>query len=159
MLQLLLDFGSFYLREQLAPLDMRANVEIPTLKVATGSRIDRRIAECLGIARQDDLLCGSAFPRKNHSDRGNGGFFGSLFESRFGCSSRMDAGVNQERKCSERGCSDKDCGSAPGSGERMRTLRIRLHGLLFDRFWVGDGLHIFLARCHWFSFNSRCNWL
>src|ERR1700733_973325 len=66
LLQLLVDFGSFDLREQLAFLDMRADVEIPALEIATGSRINRSVAECLCVAGQYYFLSGGAFSRKNH---------------------------------------------------------------------------------------------
>ncbi len=110
LLQLLVDFGSFNLREQLALLDMRANVEIPALQIATGSRIDWRVTECLRVAGQNNFLGGGTLPRKDHRDGGNGRVFRSLLEPRFGCCSRMDAGVNQESKSNERSCRDKDCG-------------------------------------------------
>src|SRR5258708_9591020 len=64
--QLLVNFGSFDLRQQLAFLDMSANVEIPAVEIATGSRIDRRVTECLGVSGQNYFLCGGTFPRKNH---------------------------------------------------------------------------------------------
>ena len=100
LLQLLVDFGSFNLGEQLAFLHMRANVEIPALEITTGSRIDRCVAERLRVAGKDNFLGGSTFPRKDHGDGGNGCFFGSFLEPRFGCCSRMDAGVNQESESS-----------------------------------------------------------
>ena len=40
----------------------------------------------------------------------------------------------------------------------LGTVRTRFHGLCFARFWFGAGRHIFLARCHSFSFNSRLHW-
>jgi hypothetical protein len=44
----------------------------------------------------------------------------------------MDAGINQESKCSERGRGDKDCDSA--SRARVKSIGTRLHALRFDRF-------------------------
>ncbi len=108
LLQLLVDFGSFDLREQLAFLNMRANIEIPALEITTGSRIDRCVAECLRIAGQDNFLRRGAFLRKDHGDGGNGRLFRSLFEPRFCCCARMDAGVNHQTESSKRGCRDKD---------------------------------------------------
>src|SRR6202030_164444 len=154
LLELSVDFGGFDLREQLSSLDMRANVKIPALEITTGSRIDRCIAECLRIAGQDDFLCWGSFLRKNHGHGWNRGLFGSLFESRFGCYSRMDAGVNHESESSEHGRGEKDCGSALGYQARVKPIGIRLHGLRFDHFWFAGGCHILIARCHWFSFNS-----
>src|SRR5260370_10040995 len=121
MQQLVVDFGSFDLREQLAFLDMGANVEIPALEIATGSRIDGRITECLGVSGQDYFLRGGTFARKNPGHGGNRGFFCSLFESRLGRCARMDAGVNQESKSSDRG-GDKDCDSATVSRASMKSV-------------------------------------
>src|SRR6266851_2337075 len=70
----------------------------------------------------------------------------------------MDAGVNQESKCSERGGGCKDCGSVPGSQARVKFIGTLLRGLRFDRRWFGSCHHIFLAQCHWFSFSSCRNW-
>src|ERR1700739_2003875 len=66
--QLLVDFRSFYLRKQLALLDMRANIEVPAPEIAAGSRIDWRIAECLRVAGQDYFLRGCALLRKDYVD-------------------------------------------------------------------------------------------
>ena len=134
--QLLVDFGSFDLREQLAFLDMRANVEIPALEITTGSRIDRRVAECLRITGQDNFLRGGAFSRKDHGDGGNRGFLRSLRQPRFGRRARMDTGVNHESENGERGRRDKDCGSAPGSGAGAKSIRTRLHALQLRSFLV-----------------------
>src|SRR2546422_335392 len=98
---------------------MRADVEIPPFEIATGSSIDRCVAEWLRIAGQHDFWGGSALLRKDHRDGGNGGFFRSLFESRFGCRSRMDTGVKQESEGRQRSRHKNKCGSTIGS--RLRS--------------------------------------
>src|SRR5260370_17287793 len=70
----------------------------------------------------------------------------------------MDARVNYESQSSERGSGDKDCGLTPESGARVESLRTRLNGWHIDCFWFAGGRHIFLARCHSFSFSSCWNW-
>src|SRR5260370_27212302 len=45
-------------------------VEIPMFEVAIGSRIDRCVAECPRITRQDNFLCGGAFAGKDYRDCG-----------------------------------------------------------------------------------------
>src|SRR5216683_3209277 len=120
--QLLVDFGSFDLREQLAFLDMRANVEIPTLEITAGSCKERSVAECLRIAGQDNFLRGSAFLRTNHGDSGNSGFLCSFHQPRFGSHSRMDAGVNQESEGSEDGYRDQDCCLTSDSRARTKSI-------------------------------------
>src|SRR5260370_40629216 len=118
---------------------MRANVEIPALEIAAGSRVDRRVTKCLSVAGQDNFLCGGTFFRKDHGHGWNGSFFRSLLQTRFGCRSRMNAGVNQESKSSERGCPDKDCGSVAEAGASVKSIGSRVHWLSRDRLWLGSG--------------------
>ncbi len=56
LIQLLINFRGFDLRQQLTLLDVGADVYIPMLEIAIGTGIDGRVVECLRVARQHDLL-------------------------------------------------------------------------------------------------------
>ncbi len=56
LIQLLIDFRGFDLRQQLTLLDVGADVYIPMLEIAIGTGIDRGVVECLRVSRQHDLL-------------------------------------------------------------------------------------------------------
>ena len=59
LLQLLIDFRSVNLSEQLSGLDARADIRAPALEVAVRPRIDRRVDVRLHVAGENDLLLGA----------------------------------------------------------------------------------------------------
>ncbi len=73
LLKLLVGFGSFDLGEQVAFVDVRADIGIPLLQIAVGARIDRRVDQRLRVSRQHQLLGRSrhfGMRDRNREDRG-----------------------------------------------------------------------------------------
>ena len=99
--QLLIDLRCFYLGQQLAFPDMRADIEAPSLEITAGARVDRRIGECLGVARQCDFLIGSTGLRMNHIHARNGRFQGRAGE-------RLLGQCATGKPCNDRSTHDED---------------------------------------------------
>ncbi len=102
LVELLVDLRRVDLRQQVAFPNVSANIEVPGLEIAAGPRGDRRIRECLGVARQHDFLIRGTDLRMNDRDARNGGFQGRASEFLFGIDAIDDVCVDDSTHGNDR---------------------------------------------------------
>ena len=71
LIELLIHFWRFDVREQLAGIHASADVHIPLLQISIRARVDRGIRESLDVAGKNDFRLRRAKLRMNHGNSGN----------------------------------------------------------------------------------------
>jgi hypothetical protein len=94
------EIGGVDVREQLAFLDVCAEIEMPGLEVTVHARVNRRLIPGLDVAGQGDLLSGNALLRGNGRDDGHRQFPRPLRHLALLVPARRDAG-NGDAGCDE----------------------------------------------------------
>src|SRR5262249_46213953 len=101
LLQLLIKFGRFDLGQKLSLFRVCTDIQIPLLQIPTGTRIDRRLGERFGGARQCDFLRAGIGLGMHDFYQSRGAGSNVLLQSLFGFPSRPNPGVDESDKSRE----------------------------------------------------------